>query len=211
MMLRSVKFALLWAISISTAYAVEAGEHGRADRGWAFDVTTFANFLRDQPDYLQPTVTADRRSLHLEGRYAYEDHDTFSLFVGWNAEMGRALRLEVTPMVGVVVGSTDGIAPGLELTLTWRAVELHSESEYVLAFGRAEASFFYAWSELGVRPARWLRVGIAAQRTRRFHAPREIAFGPMLGVTVGQLEATLHVFDRRSAPPFAALSVTLSL
>jgi hypothetical protein len=190
---------------------VEAGDRDRAEPGWALDVTTFAYFLRDQPDYLQPTVTADRRSLHLEGRYAYEDQDTFSLFVGWNAAMGSALQLEVTPMVGVVVGPTNGIAPGLELTLTWRAVELRSESEYVLAFGGAEASFFYAWSELSLRPARWLRVGLAAQRTRRFHAPREVTFGPMLGVTVGRLEATLYVFDRGSAPPFTALSVGLSL
>jgi hypothetical protein len=211
MMLRSVKVALFWAISISPAYAVEAEDHGRAEPGWALDVTTFAFFLRDQPDYLQPTVTADRSALHLEGRFAYEDRDTFSLFGGWNAAAGRALRLEVTPMVGVVLGRTGGIAPGLELTLTWRAVELRSESEYLLAIGGAEASFFYAWSELGLRPARWLRVGLAAQRTKRFHAPREVTFGPMLGVTVGKLEATLYVFDRGSAPPFAALSLSLSL
>jgi hypothetical protein len=210
-MLRGVNVALLSAILISPARAVEAGGHVGAEPGWTLDVTTFAYFLPDQPDYLQPTVSADRRALHLEARYAYEDRNTFSLFVGWNAAVEKALRLEVTPMIGVVAGRTDGIAPGLELTLTWGPTELHSESEYVLAFGGADVSFFYAWSELGLRPARWLRVGVAVQRTRRVHAPREVSWGPMLGITVGKLEATLHVFDRGSARPFAALSVTLSL
>jgi hypothetical protein len=211
MMLRRGKVALLWAILIAPARAAEAGGQDRADPGWTLDVTTFAYLLPDEPDYLQPTATADRRSLHLEGRYAYEDRNTFSLFVGWNAAVGKAARLEVTPMVGVVAGRTDGIAPGLELTLSWGPVELHSESELVLAFGGAGSSFFYAWSELGLRPAKWLRAGLAVQRTRRVHAPREVTFGPMLGVTVGRLGAAIYVFERGNAQPFAAISVTLSL
>jgi hypothetical protein len=207
MMLGSVGAALLW-----TALAAPAGAGpDRATPAWAFDVTTFAFFLPDEPDYLQPTVSADRGSLHLEGRYAYEDRNTLSLFAGWTAATGKALQLEVTPMVGIVAGRTDGVAPGLELTLSWGPVELHSESEYVLVFGGAGASFFYAWSELGFRPASWLRVGLAVQRTRRIHAPREVTFGPMLGVTLGKLEATFYVFDRGSERRFAALSVGLSL
>jgi hypothetical protein len=211
MMRRSVGVALLWASLLSPAGALEHGGDGRAAPAWAFGVTAFAYLLPDEPDYLQPTVSADHGSLHLEGRYAYEDRETFSLFVGWNAAMGKALKLEVTPMFGAVAGRTRGIAPGLELTLSWGPAELHSESEYVLAWGGAESSFFYSWSELGLRPASWLRVGLAAQRTRRFHAPREVSFGPMLGVTVGKLEATFYILDRGSAQRFAVISVALTL
>jgi hypothetical protein len=125
--------------------------------------------------------------------------------------MGDAPSLEVGPMVGLVAGKTDGVAPGLELTLSWGPLELYSESEYVLAFGGAESSFFYAWSELGLRPVDWLHVGLAAQRTRRFHSPREVSFGPMLGVTLGKLEATFYVFERGTAQRFTVLSVRLSL
>jgi hypothetical protein len=211
MMLRSVGVAILWTTLVAPAGAAEDGQDGGAAQAWAFGVTTFAFFLPDEPDYLQPTVTADRGPLHLESRYAYEDRDTFSLFAGWNVTMGKAPTLELTPMVGVVAGRTDGIAPGLELTLSWGPVELHSESEYVLAFGGAGSSFFYAWSEMGLRPVAWLRAGLAAQRTRRIHSPRELSFGPMLGVTIGKLEATLYVLDRGSGSRFVALSVGLSL
>jgi hypothetical protein len=196
---------------ISPAAAVEGGRDGRAAPAWAFGATIFAYFLPDEPDYLQPTVTADRGSLHLESRYAYEDRNTLSLFAGWNAAMGNALELEVTPMVGLVGGRTDGVAPGIELTLTWGPVELHSESEYVLAFGGTGSSFFYAWSELGLRPTDWLRAGLAVQRTRRYHSPREVSVGPMLGLTMGKLEATFYVLDRGSARRFAVISVAVSL
>lgn len=212
-MLRSVGLAFLWTTLVSPAGVVAAGggRDGCKAQAWAFDVTTIAYFLPEEADYLQPKVTADRGSLHLESRYAYEDRNTFSLFAGWSATMGQAPRFEVTPMAGVVSGRTDGIAPGLELTLSWGPIELYSESEYMLAFGGAGSSFFYAWSELGVRPKGWLRVGLVAQRTRRFHATREGSFGPMLGVAIGRLEATFYLLDGGSARSFAAVSVGLSL
>jgi hypothetical protein len=211
MMLRSVRLAVLWTTLLSPAGAAAAGAERDGGGAWAFDVTAFAYFLPDEADYVQPTVRADRGSLHLEGRYAYEDRRTFSLFAGWSAAMGRALRLEVTPMIGVVAGRTDGLAPGLELTLSWGPLELYSESEYVLPLGDAGSSFFYAWSELGVRPADWLRVGLVAQRTRQFRAAREVSLGAMLGVAVGRLEATLYVLDGGSSGLFAAVSMGASL
>jgi hypothetical protein len=208
-----VRLAFLCVTLVSPAgvVATDSGSDGSGAPRWAFDVTTFAYFLPDEADYVQPTVRAHRGSLHLESRYAYEDRKTLSLFAGWSAAMGRAPRVEVTPMAGVVAGRTDGFAPGLELTLSWGPVELYSESEYVVAFGGAGSSFFYAWSELGVRPARWLRLGVVAQRTRRYHAPREVSFGPMLGVAIGMLDATVYLVDGASAGPFAAVSITLRL
>ncbi len=213
MMLRSAGLAFLWTTLLSPAGVVAAGggRDGRKAPAWSFDVATIAYFFPEEADYLQPKMTANRGSLHLESRYAYEDRNTFSLFAGRSATMGQAPRLEVTPMAGVVAGRTDGIAPGLELTLSWGPVELYSESEYMLAFGGAGSSFFYAWSELGVRPTGWLRVGLVAQRTRRFHAAREVSFGPMLGVAIGRLEATFYLLDGGSARPFAAVSLGLSL
>lgn len=212
-MLRGLGLAFLWTTlaSLSSAVAAAGGRDGGEAPRWAFDVTAIAYFLPEEADYLQPRLTADRGSLHLESRYAYEDRKTFSLFAGWRVTTGQAPRLEVTPMAGVVAGRTDGVAPGLELTLSWGPVELYSESEYVLALSGTASSYFYAWSELGVRPAGWLRVGLVAQRTRRHHAPREVSFGPMLGVAIGRFEATVYVLDGGSARPFAALSVGLSL
>ena len=84
--------------------------------------------------FLLPIFRADRGPLHLEGRYQYEDRHTGSAWLGWTLEAGKKVHLEVVPMAGAVFGRTNGVAPGLELTLSWKSVELYSENEYVFGF-----------------------------------------------------------------------------
>ena len=62
-------------------------------------------------------------------------------------------------MAGVVVGRTDGLAPGLELTLSWPRFELYAESEYVLDLGygslgitRGETNFVWVLVSFGDAP-----------------------------------------------------------
>ena len=44
-------------------------------------------------------------------------------------------------------------------------------------------SFTYAWSELGLRAAPWLRIGFVGQRTRTYGGDREFQRGPFAQVT----------------------------
>ena len=46
-------------------------------------------------------------------------------------------------------------------------------------------SYTYAWSELGFRPAEWLRVGVAGQRTRIYGGDRDIQRGPFAQIDRG--------------------------
>lgn len=150
-----------------------------AARQWAPSVSAF---LFDPPDdelYVSPIATADRRSLHLEARYNYEDLGTGSLFAGWMFATGDRLIVTATPILGVVFGDTDGVAPGLELDLAWNELELYSEMEWV--FG-SDDDFFYAWIEATLAPLPWLRLGIAGQRTRAYDTGLDTQRGPMIDV-----------------------------
>jgi hypothetical protein len=113
-------------------------------------------------------------------------------------------------MVGAVAGRTDGIAPALELTVAWGPLELYSESEYVVDLEESASSFFYAWSELSAWPTEWLRVGAALQRTRVLEAAREISAGPLLGLAIWKLSATLYWLEPGRAEQFAIASVGAS-
>jgi hypothetical protein len=170
-------------------------------------VSVAAYLLTDAPDYLQPTVRADRGWLHLEGRYNYEDRQTGTLFIGWNHELGEELRLTFTPMVGGVLGRTRGVAPGLVLGLAWGPLELHSESEYVIDLDDASDSFFYSWSEASARLGSHLRAGLVAQRTKIVRTPRELAVGPWLGASLGKLDAAIYLFDPLDEGRFWVVSV----
>jgi len=125
-------------------------------------------------------VTADRTALHLEARYNYENLDTGSAFVGWNFAGDGEVDWSATPMFGLVFGETDGAAPGVETDLSWQALYLYIESEYVIDFNTSEANFLYAWIEATGSPTEWLRAGLVAQRTRAYETALDVQRGLML-------------------------------
>jgi len=133
---------------------------------WSFSLSAYSYLVNDGKDYVSPLITADHGRLHLEGRYNYEDINTASVFVGYAFDFGDELALNLIPMIGVVGGDTDGVAPGYRLNLTYKQFELYSEAEYLLDAHDHSDDFLYVWSELNYHIDEAFRVGIAAQRTR---------------------------------------------
>jgi hypothetical protein len=119
---------------------------------WSFAADAYYYMLPAEKNTTVFIGPADYRSLHLEGRYNYEDRRTASLFVGYNLEAGHKLTLAATPMIGFAVGNTNGIVPGLEMTLTWLILDFYSESEYVFDLEGKENDYFYTWTQLAITP-----------------------------------------------------------
>jgi len=179
------------------------------EKSWAFSASAFAYFLPDEDDYAQPTFTADRDWLHLEARYNYEDRKTGSVWLGYNFSFGDEVAFEVTPILGVVLGETDGVAPGYKLALGWRTLDFSSESEYVFDASDSSDNFFYTWSELGWSPADWLRLGLVVQRTRAYQSELEIQRGFLIGIGYKSVSFTTYVFNPDANPPTVVLGVSL--
>jgi hypothetical protein len=177
---------------------------------WSFSATADTYVFKNDDDYVQPTVTADRGALHLESRYNYEERHSASGFVGWNLEAGDTVKLELTPMFGGMAGKTTGVIPAVELTLTFLRFELYSEGEYVIDLKESRNRFLYNWSEFNLWPTDWLRAGGVVQRTRTLHEPRDIQGGLLGGVTVGRVEGAAYFFTPWSADRFFVASVGLS-
>jgi hypothetical protein len=163
--------------------------------GWAFSATGYYYSPRNQGDYLSVIATAERGPLLLETRYNYEALDTGSLFVGWKFSGGDALTYELTPILGVVFGQTQGIAPGFKASLAYGIVDFYVEAEYLRDSKVRDDSFTYAWSELGVSPLKWLRFGLVGQRTRVYQSDRDIQRGPFAQLISGKLTLGLYVFN----------------
>lgn len=113
-----------------------------------------------------PILYADRGPLHLEARYNYEDVHTGSLFAGWTFQTGEELEASFTPMLGVVVGDTDGVAPGLEFDLAWKRLNWYAEMEYVFDSHDSDDDFFYSWSTLTYGFNETIRAGLVAERSK---------------------------------------------
>lgn len=154
------------------------------DRQWSFALTAYPTDVRGGENYTSAILAADRGTLHLEARYDYESVGARSAYIGWSFSGGDALAWQVTPIVGGAWGTTKSFIAGLEGSLAWRALDFYVEAEYVPGRSRND-NYTYAWSELGVRAAPWLRVGLAGQRTRTYGNERDFQRGPFAQVTWG--------------------------
>ncbi|HEU4383734.1 MAG TPA: hypothetical protein VFR85_09545 [Anaeromyxobacteraceae bacterium] len=201
---------LLHAAGAAAAEAQPAGQAPEAP-SWSWEASAYQYFLPRDADFLLGIAKADRGGLHLEARWNYEDLRTGSLWAGWNFETGEALKLLITPMAGVVLGRTNGLAPGLELDLSWRWLEWYAEAEYVIDLENGGASYFYLWSELTTSPAEWLALGLVGQRTRVVQTSVEVQRGLLGRLTFGGLSATVYAFNPATPDWFAVAALAFGM
>jgi hypothetical protein len=192
----------------ATAPAVQPAPE--TEKAWSFSASLYTYVPPDEPNFVQPTVSADRGWLHLEGRFNYEDLDTGSAWLGYNFSVGETVTLDITPMVGVVFGNTTGIAPGYKGSLGWRRLALSSETEFVIDAGSSDDSFLYTWSELEVAPVDWCRFGLVVQRTKAYQTEFDIQRGFFVGVSYKGLDVTTYVFNPDASRPTVVVGVGLS-
>ena len=184
-----------------------ADPNSTATPEWSFLFTTSGYIVPHDRSYVSPTLGVDRRKLHLEARYNYEDQETGSLWAGYNLGLGEKVVLELTPIVGGVFGKTAGIAPGYEMSVTWKKFALSSDGEYVFDARDHNNSFFYSWNELTYSPADWLRIGMVSQRTRAYHTSLDIQRGLLLGFSHTRLDFTTYVLNAGWTDPTVVLSI----
>jgi hypothetical protein len=178
-------------------------------KAWSFTASAFGYLLPDEPDYAQPTLSADRGRLHLETRYNYEGLHAGSAWAGCNFTFGRDVEFTLTPMLGAVFGDTSGVAPGYKASALWRKLDFISESEFVFDTGESSDSFFYTWSELGWSPRDWLRLGLVVQRTKVYQTGFDIQRGFLLGVAYRKASFTAYVFNPDASRPVVVLGASV--
>jgi len=168
---------------------------------WEFSTSVSAYVFPSDETFFLPILYADRGPLHLEARYNYEARESGSLFVGrkftWESGMVEG---EVTPMIGLVLGDVDGIAPGVELDLFIDPVEFYTEGEFMMDMGEGASSFFYFWSELTAWPTEWLNAGLVSQRTRVLQTELEVQRGFPVGATHADFGLTFYMFNPDEDP-----------
>jgi hypothetical protein len=208
---RALVLAACWMLHPSQAAAQTPGEKpesapaGSAPSeekapAWAGSVAGNAYIFPGKPDFGVGVARADGGKLHLEARWNYEAQDTGSLWAGWNYSTGKSVTLDVTPMLGAVIGDTDGIAPGVELSLAWKQLDFYTETELVYDLDSAHDSFVYSWTEGGYSPAEWVRVGIVGQRTRLYDTGLDVQRGIFGQVIFGRTTLGVYWFNPGGGP-----------
>ena len=177
---------------------------------WEFGFTGALYLQSGEDDFLQPTLRADHGRLHLESRYNYEALRSASFFAGARFEIGQKVKLALTPLIGGLVGETDGIVPALQVDFTAWRLEAYSEAEYVFGLGAGSSSYLYTWSELSLAPADGLRAGVVTQVTRVQREANDFQAGLLVGFTYKKLDGTVYFFNPGSDDHFTVVSLGVS-
>jgi hypothetical protein len=188
-------FLALEASSQTAAPDSSTSSQGAGNPKWSYTPAVAVYFLPHAEDYVSPTFSADHGRFHFEARYNYEALRTGSLWVGFNIKAGKALEFALTPMVSGVFGKLNGIAPGFNLSLSYRRISFFSQNEYVFDLAGSSGHFFYAWNELAYSPLEWLRAGMAAQRTRAYQTDLSVQRGPFASIIVKKMTFGTYVFN----------------
>jgi hypothetical protein len=153
---------------------------------------------------------ADHDALHLEARYNYENEKSVSLFGGYRFDFGQQVTCGFTRMLGVLIGPTSGLVPGLEVEIAWKKFDLYSESEYVLDLGDGEGHYFYTWAELAISPIEHLRTGISANRTRLYETQFDLQRGVFVEYSFSRISTGIHYFNPFSSEDFVLATLALT-
>jgi len=189
-------------------YSVNAQEKDTISGStWQHSIESDFYIWRDDFIFL-PIYKADKDWLHLEARYNYEDLNTFSAWAGYNFSGGKSFKWAITPMVGVLVGNMNGLAPGLEFSLDFHRFSLYSESEYAVSFQDRIHDFYYNWTDIMFSPVDWLWFGLSAQRTKLYHSELEIQKGFFVGGGYRWLGLSAYFYNIHTDDPYLILSLT---
>jgi hypothetical protein len=177
---------------------------------WAFNLSVSGYIVPRGQSYVSPTFTGDHDTLHVEARYNYEAQRTASLWAGYDLSVGKKLVLDATPMIGGVFGNVNGIAPGLEATITYKKLQFYSANEYIFDTDTKSGNFFYTWTQLTYSPVKWFTAGYVMQRTRAYQTQLDIQRGLLIGFTVKKLTFTTQIFNIGETDPTTVLSLGYS-
>ena len=205
----------LGAVMVKNALADDIEGSGRraspaTKPTWEFAATVYPTSVRDGDNYTSAIAAADRGPLHLEARVNYESVGARSVFAGWTFSGGEEITWEVTPLIGGAWGTTKAFVPALEASAAWGRLDLYVEAEYVRESSERSDNYLYTWSELGFRPVEWLRLGVAAQRTRAYGGERDIQRGPFVQATWHRLTIGSFWFNPGSSDQVVVVSIGMT-
>lgn len=186
---------IVFPLFLMTTFATAQSGQVAADTA-RWEITTDVNLYFIPDDFfVDPVIGADHNRLHLEGRYNWEARNTFSAWIGRNYSGGRKFEYKFTPMIGVVVGNSNGVSPGLEFSISRNRFELTSTLQFMFDTDGKENNYFYDWSDLTYSIRDWLQAGFSVQRTRLYQTNLDIQRGIVIGGSHKNFGISVYIFN----------------
>jgi len=134
-----------------------------------------------------------------ELRYNYEDVETVSMHFGKKFGFKEMSALEITPVVGIVLGNLNGGSAGSVIEVNLNKFCFFSEPQYVFSFHEQADSYIYSWTEVSYEVFSFLYAGIALQQTKSYSLPNVFEPGVMAGFSIKNFDIPIYCFSPASS------------
>jgi hypothetical protein len=177
---------------------------------WALYAEADFNLFPDPSKNILTLITkADRKKLHLEARYNYEDRNTASVFGGMNFTFGNELKFDLTPMAGIVFGRLNGAVPGLETDLSYRIFNFITQSEYIIDFAGFKSDYLYTYMQIDATMNKFA-LGMAAQKNKLYETRRDLQLGVFAQYQVFAVQTKLSYYNPFSTDYFFVATIDIN-
>lgn len=127
-----------------------------------------------------PQVWFYYKNYYIEARYNYEDIKTASFYFGRAFSFDKKAAIEITPMIGGVIGNTNGISPALNFQLEYKRFSTSTQSQYTFDLKDSNNNFFWDWTNFYISINQNIGLGGAFQVFRTKSGDHIYNLGPML-------------------------------
>ena len=151
----------------------------------------------------------DRKWLHTEIGFCEDDVNTFSTKAGYNFSGGGKLQFRVTPLIGIMIGKSYGLLPGVSLALDYgKFAFTGSSSVIVYSSSKRDESYIYGSYELDYAITDFLYAGISVSRTKLYHTKHDLDPGFGAGLTLAGFTLSGYIYNLMLDVPFYAVSLS---
>jgi len=145
------------------------------------------------------------KNFYGELRYNYDEEKAFSVNAGKAFSKKGVFSFDVTPMLGLVMGSFKGYNLNLNLEAERKKFFYSAQAQYTIAATEANEDFFYSWMETGYNFSKRFFAGVSCQVTKIKLLPMVTDAGIMAGFTLGNFSFPVYYFR-----PFAKNSFVIA-
>jgi hypothetical protein len=197
-------FILLFSLSLFTGFC-KAQEQDSLfhDAG----IYTTIQWSAESPVVATPQFWVYIKNFYIEARYNYENLNTASLYFGRSFTIEKKAAIEITPMLGGVVGQTNGISPGFNFRLEYNLFSTSTQCQYTIDLKDIKSSFFWDWTNFYFNFSEHFGIGGAVQILIPQSGDQLYSAGPTLRLSYKKLAAEIYVYNFWERQPTYAVAI----
>lgn len=143
-------------------------------------IYTAVQWSKGEDVLIIPQLYYYENDYYIEARFNYEEKNAFSLYLGRSFSGSGKTDYEIVPVVGLVIGESVSLSPGLISDIRFNRFSLSSETQFTIDLNGLNDYYFWDWTKFNFQVNKYFGAGGGMQFLYPNNEYPTIDFGPML-------------------------------